>query len=296
MGMARYSLRPPVLFFSRVDTHAASMAERMCRPWCPRVWMSPRSNKGAGVRILGILAGVWCLALLAACGGGSSSTTTTITLVGASCSPTSIMSLQTTQCTASVSGTGSFSSTVLWTASGGGTITAAGGLFTATTVPFTTQVTITATSTQDSTKSGSTTITVAAAGTVTSVSANCSPSSVQTGQLTTCTATVNGTGSFSPNMTWSESGPPNNGGSINPISGLFSSSTAGAFTITATSQQNPVAGTATVTVTPGVNNSLPITVDGGPTGNYKNGAFVAVTVCTPAGTNCSKPIDHVLVD
>src|SRR5271166_368052 len=297
MGMARYSLRPPVLFFSRVDTHAASMAERMCRPWCPRVWMSPRSNKGAGVRILGILAGVWCLALLAACGGGSSSTTTTITLVGASCSPTSILSLQTTQCTASVSGTGSFSSTVLWTASGGGTITAAGGLFTATTVPFTTQVTITATSTQDSTKSGSTTITVAAAGTVTSVSANCSPSSVQTGQLTTCTATVNGTGSFSTGVTWSASG-----GTINPISGLFSSSSAGTFTITATSQQDSTkTGTATVNVAQGVSNSLPITVDGGPPALlalgkiYRNGAFVTVTVCTPTGSNCQN-IDHVLVD
>ena len=114
--------------------------------------------------------------------------------------PTAIALGQTSQCTATVSGTGSFSSTVSWTASGGGTITPASGLFTASTVPFTTQVTITATSTQDTTKSGSTTITVAAAGTVTSVTATCSPSSVQTGQLSTCTATVNGTGNFSPNV------------------------------------------------------------------------------------------------
>src|SRR5271166_1563227 len=226
MGMARYSLRPPVLFFSRVDTHAASMAERMCRPWCPRVWMSPRSNKGAGVRILGILAGVWCLALLTACGSSSGTATSTITLVGASCSPTSILSLQTTQCTASVSGTGSFSSTVLWTASGGGTITAAGGLFTATTVPFTTQVTITATSTQDSTKTGSTTITVATAGTVTGVTASCSPTTIQGGQQTACTATVNGTGNFSPNVTWTA-----NSGTISPITGIFSNTTPGTYTV-----------------------------------------------------------------
>ena len=250
------------------------------------------------MRILGILAGVWCLALLAACGGGSSSTTTTITLVGASCSPTSILSLQTTQCTASVSGTGSFSSTVLWTASGGGTITAATGLFTAETVPFTTQVTITATSASDSTKSGSTTITVAAAGTVTSVSANCSPSSVQTGQSSTCAATVNGTGSFSTGVTWSASG-----GTINPISGLFSASSKDAYTITATSQQDSTkTGTATVNVVQGVNNVLPIVVDGGPAGNYVNGAFTtsgtgvqAVTVCVP-GTNQCQTIDHILVD
>ena len=119
------------------------------------------------MRILGILAGVACLAFLSGCGSSSGTTTSTITLVGSSCSPTSITSQQTSQCTATVSGTGSFSSTVFWTASGGGTITAATGIFTADTVPFSTQVTITATSAQDSTKSGTTTITVAAAGTVT---------------------------------------------------------------------------------------------------------------------------------
>ena len=195
--------------------------------------MSLRSSKGAGVRILGILAGVFCLAFLAACGGSSGTTTSTITLVGASCSPTSITSQQTTQCTASVTGTGNFSSTVFWTANTGGTINAATGVFTAATVPFSTQVTITATSTQDSTKTGTTTITVAAAGTVTSVNAYCSPASVQTGQLSTCSATVIGTGAFSPNVTWSASG-----GTINPITGLFSAASPGTYTITATSQQD----------------------------------------------------------
>ena len=249
------------------------------------------------MRILGILAGVWCLALLAACGGSSGSTTSTITLVGASCSPTSIVSLQTTQCTASVSGTGNFSSTVLWTASGGGTIDATSGLFTATTVPFTTQVTITATSTQDSTKTGTATITVAAAGTITSVAVTCNPTSVQTGQLSTCAANVNGTGSFSTGVTWSASG-----GNINAITGLFSSSSPGAYTITATSQQDSTKnGTATVNVASGVKNALPITVDGGPAayqalGNlYTNGAFVTVTVCPPGSATC-QTIDHVLVD
>jgi hypothetical protein len=244
------------------------------------------------VRILGILAGVWCLALLAACGGGSSSSTTSaITLVGASCNPTSILSQQTSQCTATVSGTGSYSSTVIWTASGGGTIGAASGLFTADIVPFTTQVTITATSTQDSTKSGSTTITVAAAGTVTSVGVTCNPTSVQTGQSSACAATVNGTGSFSSGVTWSASG-----GSINPITGLFNASSAGAYTITATSQQDSTKfGTATINVVAGVSNVLPITVDAGPTGSYVNGAFVTVNVCVPGTSNCQS-IDHVLVD
>ncbi len=244
------------------------------------------------MRILGILAGVGCLALLAACGGSSSNnTTTTITLVGASCSPTSILSLQTTQCTATVTGTGSFSSTVFWSASGGGTIDATTGLFTASTVPFTTQVTITATSTQDTSKSGTTTITVAAAGTVSSVDVICNPSSVQTGQLSSCSATVNGTGAFSTGVNWSASG-----GSINPITGQFSASSAGAYTITATSQQDSTkSGTATVNVVAGANNVLPIVVDAGPTGSYVNGAFVTVTVCTP-GTSTCQTVDHVLVD
>src|SRR5271166_6030338 len=115
--------------------------------------MPARSNKGASVRILGILAGVCSLLLISACSSGSSNTTTpTIVAVSASCSPTSITSQQTSTCTAVVTGTGTYSSTVFWTASPGGTIGAGTGTFTADTVPFSTQVTITATSAQDSTK------------------------------------------------------------------------------------------------------------------------------------------------
>ena len=242
------------------------------------------------MRFLGVFAAVGCLLFSVACGGGSSSTTSTITLVGASCSPSAITAGQTSQCTATVSGTGSFTSTATWVASSGGTINAT-GLFTAGSVPFTTQVTITATSTQDTTKSGSTTITVATAGTVTGVTASCSPTALQTGQLTGCTATVQGTGNFSPNVDWSASG-----GKISPVTGLFSSPNPGSFVVTATSQQNPQAtGTVNISVTNGVNNSLPIVVDKGPTGDYVNGAFATVIVCTPNTTTC-QTIDHVLVD
>jgi Protein of unknown function (DUF3443) len=249
------------------------------------------------VRLLGILAAVGCLLFSVACGssGGSNNTTSTIVTVSASCNPTAIVSGQTSQCTSTVTGTGSYSSVVSWTASGAGTITPAGGVFTAANVPFTTQVTITATSTQDTTKSGSTTITVATAGTVTGVTASCSPVTIQTGQLTSCSATVQGTGNFSPNVDWSSNGA-GTGASINPITGIFSSPTPGNYTITATSQQNPsVAGPAPVTVVNGVNNQVPITVDAGPTGNYVNGLFATVTVCTP-GTSTCQTIDHVLVD
>lgn len=242
------------------------------------------------MRFIATLAAICCLVALVACGGGSSTTTSTITLVGASCNPTSITSGQTSQCTASVSGTGNFSSAVTWTASGNGTITPAGGVFTAQTVPFTTQVTITATSTQDSTKTGSTVITVQTAGTVTGVTASCAPTTIQAGQLSACSAVVNGTGNFSPNVTWTASA-----GTINPITGVYTNTSPGTYTITATSQQGGITGTATVTVVNGVNNVLPIVVDAGPTGSYVNGGFVSVTVCTP-GTSVCQTIDHVLVD
>jgi len=45
-------------------------------------------------------------------------------------------------------------------------------------------------------------------------------------------------------------------------------------------------------------NSVPVTVDGGPPGiapDYVNAGFVSVTVCVPGTTNC-QTIDHVLVD
>ena len=248
------------------------------------------------MRLLGIVAAVCCLLLLVACGGSSGSTTSTITVVGASCNPTSVAAGQTSQCTSTVSGTGSFSSVVSWTASGNGTITPAGGVFTAATVPFTTQVTITATSTQDSTKSGSTTITVATAGTVNSVSATCSPTTIQGGQLTACTATVNGSGNFSPNVTWTASS-----GTINPITGVYSNTTPGTYSVTATSQQDPTkTASVPVTVLNAVNNSLPIVVDGGPAGltaPYVNGAFATIDVCLPAtSAPVCQTIDHVLVD
>jgi len=79
-----------------------------------------------------------------------------VTSVSASCLPDAIQSGQTSQCSAVVQGIGNFSSAVSWTASAG-SITA-GGLYTAPPVSAATQVTVTATSTQVSSVSGSTTI------------------------------------------------------------------------------------------------------------------------------------------
>jgi Protein of unknown function (DUF3443) len=96
---------------------------------------------------------------LAACGSSSSGGSSLITSVTASCSPASILYGQTSQCSATVTGTGSFSSGVTWAASAG-TISNS-GLFSAPSGGVTSlEVTITATSTQDTSKSGSATVTV----------------------------------------------------------------------------------------------------------------------------------------
>lgn len=88
-------------------------------------------------------------------GGGGGGSTSTITSVSVSCSPASITTVQTSSCSASVAGTGSYSSGVTWTATDGA-ITSA-GVFTPSAIGT---ATITATSTQDATKSGLATVTV----------------------------------------------------------------------------------------------------------------------------------------
>ena len=183
---------------------------------------------------------------VAGCGGSSSggSTTTaspTITSVSVSCNPTSIQTGQTSQCSATVSGTGSYSSGVTWSATDGTTSSA--GVFTPSAAGT---ATITATSTEDSTKSGSATVTVTVPVTLTSVSVACSPASILTTQTSTCTPTVTGTGSFSSSVSWSVS--PSSLGTVSS-SGVFTPSSVGTATITATSTQDSTkSGSATVSV------------------------------------------------
>ncbi len=117
------------------------------------------------MRKLGVLLATGSVALMVACGGGSSNSnnnnnnpTTTITSVTASCSPSTVQSGQTSQCSATVMGTGNFASTVTWSASAGQISSA--GLLTAPIVSSPTNVTVTATSTQDTSKSGTATVTV----------------------------------------------------------------------------------------------------------------------------------------
>lgn len=135
-------------------------------------------------------------------------------------------------------------------------------------------------------------------GTVTSVSVSCSPSTVNSGGTSQCSAAVNGTGNFNSAVNWSASA-----GTISS-SGLLTApmvTTSLVDTVTATSAQNSsVAGTATVTVNPASAgaNMAPIVVDAGPSNlgyTSTNVAFVTVTVCVPGTSNCQN-IDHVMVD
>jgi phosphatidylinositol-3-phosphatase len=111
-----------------------------------------------------IAALLFCIvaSLLVSCGGTVGDappqpSSPAISSVAPSCSPDTIATGATSQCTANVMGTGSFSSVVTWSVTGGGAISAT-GLFTA--PSSVAKVTVKATSTQDATKSGITTITV----------------------------------------------------------------------------------------------------------------------------------------
>ncbi len=112
------------------------------------------------MRRIGLLLAVSSAMWMVACGSGSSGAGgSLITSVSVTCSPSTIVYGQTSQCSAAVMGTGNFSSSVTWAASAG-TISGS-GLFSAPSGGVTSQqVTITATSVQDTSKSGTALVTV----------------------------------------------------------------------------------------------------------------------------------------
>ena len=190
----------------------------------------------------------------------------TITSVTASCVPVSVQTNATSQCAATVTGTGSYSSTVTWSVGGVaggnstvGTITSAGVYTAPSAVPATNPVSVTATSTQDTTKSGSASVTVTAPAvppTITSVAASCAPASAQTGKTSQCTATVTGTGSYSSAVTWSVGGVSGGNSTVGTITsaGVYTAPAAvpatNPVTVTATSTEDATkSGSATITIT-----------------------------------------------
>ena len=163
---------------------------------------------------------------------------------------------KTVQFSATVNGTGGFSQEVTWSVSGGvsaGTSISANGLLTVAADETAGSITVTAAASGDSSKSASATVTVTPPASVTGVIVSPAGATVEAGKTVQFSATVNGTGGFSQEVTWSVSGGVSAGTSIsaNGLLTVAADETAESLTVTATaSGDSGIYGTATVTVTP----------------------------------------------
>lgn len=182
----------------------------------------------------------------------------TVTSVAISPVTASISSSQSVALTATVQGTGGFSTAVVWQiVSGGGTLTT--GTTTATYVApaVTTQQTavIKATSVTDATKSATSTMTIApvnTGGSITAVTVSSSSPTVTEGGTVTLTASVKGTGSFGNGVTWSivSGGGTLNSTTSNPVvytAPMVNSNTNAVIQATSTANISK-SGTATIAV------------------------------------------------
>ena len=161
----------------------------------------------------------------------------------------------TVQFAAAVSGTGGYDDSVTWSVSGresDGTSISADGLLTVAADETAESLTVMATASGDSSKSASATVTVTPPASVTGVSVSPAGATVEAGKTVQFSATVNGTGGFSQEVTWSVSGGESDGTSIsaNGLLTVAADETATSLTVTATaSGDSGIYGTATVTVT-----------------------------------------------
>lgn len=223
-----------------------------------------------------------------------------VTAVSVSCAATSLQTGQTNQCSATVSGSGSYSSSVTWSAVSGAV--SSSGLYTApSTVPASGSDNVKATSTQDSTKLGTAKITItapAAPPTITGVSLICSPTSIAETQTTSCTPTVSGTGAFTNTVNLSMS--PVGAGTFSDATSVISG-TAVTFTPADTGADS-VTITATSTADSTKIYSIPITVTAATAGpncanmstgdNASLNGFVPFTATTAWNTDISSaPLD-----
>lgn len=128
------------------------------------------------IRRFGLLLAVTSIIGMAACGGGGGGNGgSTVTSVMVSCSPSTVTSGASSQCTATVNGTGNFSTGVTWTTSAGSISPT--GLLTAPKVTTNLLVTVTATSTQNTNVAGTATVSVNPA----SAGSNVAPITVDAG-------------------------------------------------------------------------------------------------------------------
>jgi alpha-L-arabinofuranosidase len=169
----------------------------------------------------------------------------TITAVTDSCPVALVDTGAATTCTASVTGTGLYPSTVTWSVDLG-TITSAGVYTAPASLATATIAHITATSTLDSTKSATYAINVpASTSAVTGIAVTCAPTALVAGASSNCVVTVTGIGSYSSSVSWTTTA-----GTITAAGLLTAPSNVASLTVTATSQQTPtITGSVTIPVT-----------------------------------------------
>jgi hypothetical protein len=223
----------------------------------------------------------------------------TITSVGVSCATTSLLPGQTSHCSAPVTGTGSYSPGVSWSAVSGKVSST--GLYTApSSAPASGSDTVKATSPEEATKLGTARIAIAqpTPPTITGVSLVCSPSSITDTQTATCTPTVTGTGAYVNTVNLSL-GPAAAGTLSNATS--ISSGTAVTF-MPANTGANSAIITATSTTDATKSHSVTITVTASTAGpscanmslgdNASPNGFLPFTPTTPWNTDISSaPLD-----
>ena len=170
------------------------------------------------------------------CGGGSGATQSppptiaTVTSVSVSPQAVTLGTGQPQQFTAVVTGSGTFSPVVSWSVNGvmggnstAGTISPAGLYVAPGVVPVPSTVSVSATSVADATKSGTTTVSIIVTPTVTFISISPQSPSVRVGQSQQFTASVTGSGTFNPAVSWSVNGVMGGNSTVGTISpaGLY---------------------------------------------------------------------------
>ncbi len=161
---------------------------------------------------------------------------------------------ETKQFTATVTGTGYYNKSVVWTVSGNestGTFISSNGVLNIATDETATTLTVKATAVGNSGKSATATVTVTPPATITGVTVDPNTAEVEAGETLRFTATVSGTGGVSKEVTWSVSG--SNAGTTISEDGVLTvatGETAATLTVKATAKGDGItSGTATVTVT-----------------------------------------------
>jgi uncharacterized protein YjdB len=185
----------------------------------------------------------------------------TVTSVTISPDTVSVIKGSTQQFSATVSGTNNLAQTVTWSVDGGsaGTSISDGGVLVVAIDESAPTLTVTASSSVDTAKSGTATVTIVSA-TVQSVTVSPPTASLERGATQTFTATVQGTNNPAQTVTWSVSG----GGTGTSISGdgvltVATNESAATLTVTAISTEDPTKSGTAVVIIPAVVNALDLT-------------------------------------